>query len=101
MLRILLARKVLVLLWRVCGCIPLRSFLDHTGLDLHSTLCPCCDDETETIKHRLITCKYAHDVWSNIGCFSGSSVSGILGADGLVLLKLKIVWQAVTWSLLY
>ena len=100
MLRILLARKVLVLLWRVCGCIPLRSFLDHTGLDLHSTLCPCYDDETETIKHRIITFKYSHDVWSNIGCFSGSSMSGILGVYGLAQLKLKSVRQDVTWSLL-
>ena len=104
----LVPRKVNVFIWRLkCGRIPVRSLLDHIGIDLHSTLCPYCENAVETIDHIMITCSFACGVWSkifmwwNLGCFNGSSISEILSDDGLVSSKLKGVWQAVSWSALY
>lgn len=42
----LLLIKVSVFVWRVCkGRIHVRAELDSKGIDLHSVLCPSCDDE--------------------------------------------------------
>ncbi|GJZ76368.1 reverse transcriptase domain, reverse transcriptase zinc-binding domain protein, partial [Tanacetum coccineum] len=44
-------RKVNVFIWRLkCGRIPVRSILNHIGIDLHSKLCPCCENAVETIE---------------------------------------------------
>nr|GEX49506.1 hypothetical protein [Tanacetum cinerariifolium] len=95
-------RKVNVFIWRLkCGWIPIRSILDHIGIDLDSTLCPCCENAVETIDHIMVRCPLVPAVWSNIflwwgiGCFNGSSLSDILPSHGLVSSKLGSVWQAV------
>ncbi|GKD33697.1 putative RNA-directed DNA polymerase, eukaryota, reverse transcriptase zinc-binding domain protein [Tanacetum coccineum] len=50
-------RKVNVFIWRLkCGRIPVRSILDHIGIDLDSTLCPCCENAVETIDHIMVRC---------------------------------------------
>ncbi|GJW81895.1 putative retrotransposon protein, partial [Tanacetum coccineum] len=101
-------RKVNVFIWRLkCGQIPVRSILDHIGIDLDSTLCPCCENVVETIDHIMVRCPLVSAVWSKIflwwgiGCFNGSSLSDILPSHGLVSSKLESVWQAVIRSSLY
>ncbi|GJS39203.1 putative RNA-directed DNA polymerase [Tanacetum coccineum] len=101
-------RKVNVFIWRLkCGRIPVRSILDHIGIDLDSTLCPCCENAVETIDHIMVRCPLVSVVWSKIflwwgiGCFNGSSLSDILSSHGLVSSKLESVWQAVIRSSLY
>ncbi|GJY46363.1 peroxidase 64 [Tanacetum coccineum] len=75
-------RKVNVFIWKLkCGRIPVRSILDHIGIDLDSTLCPCCENAVETIDHIMV--RY------------------ILSSHGLVSSKLESVWQAVIRSSLY
>ncbi|GJR75014.1 putative RNA-directed DNA polymerase [Tanacetum coccineum] len=95
-------RKVNVFIWRLkCGRIPVRSILDNIGIDLDSTLCPCCENSVETIDHIMVRCPLVSAVWSKIflwwgiGCFNGSSLSDILSSHGLVSSKLESVWQAV------
>ncbi|GJU29316.1 peroxidase 64 [Tanacetum coccineum] len=101
-------RKVNVFIWRLkCGRIPVRSILDHIGIDLDSTLCPCCENAVETIDHIMVRCPLVSGVWSKnflwwgIGCFNDSSLSDILSSHGLVSSKLESVWQAVIRSSLY
>ena len=101
-------RKVNVFMWRLkCGRIPVRTLLDHIGVDLHSTLCPQCEEAVETIDHSMVRCKFLSMVWSsicawwNIGSFVGSSVDDVLNLTGIGSTKLRLYWQAVIWTSLY
>ncbi|GJQ99925.1 hypothetical protein Tco_0522910 [Tanacetum coccineum] len=84
-----------------------RSILDHIGIDLDSTLCPCYENAVETIDHIMVRFPLVSAVWSKIflwwgiGCFNGSLLSDILPSHGLVSSKLESVWQAVIQSSLY
>lgn len=40
--------------------------LDKRGIDLHSTLCPLCELEVETVNHCLGTCNNAKELWDKI-----------------------------------
>ncbi|GJX02450.1 putative RNA-directed DNA polymerase, eukaryota, reverse transcriptase zinc-binding domain protein [Tanacetum coccineum] len=101
-------RKVNVFMWRLkCGRIPVRTLLDNIGMDLHSTLCPHCEEAIETIDHSMVRCKIVCLVWSsmcawwNIGSFVASSVQDVLNLAGFGPSKLRLYWEAVIWASLY
>ncbi|GKC16931.1 reverse transcriptase domain, reverse transcriptase zinc-binding domain protein [Tanacetum coccineum] len=101
-------RKVNVFMWRLkCGRIPVRTFLDNIGMDLHSILCPHCEESIETVYHSMVRCKFVSLVWSSIcawwsiGSFDGSSVQDVLNLAGFGSSKLCLYWQAVMWTSLY
>ncbi|GKA45537.1 RNA-directed DNA polymerase, eukaryota, reverse transcriptase zinc-binding domain protein, partial [Tanacetum coccineum] len=101
-------RKVNVFMWRLkCGRIPVRTLLHNIGTDLHSTLCPHCDEAIETIDHSMVQCKFISLVWLsicawwNIGSFVGSSVHDVLNLAGFGSSKLRSYWEAVKWTSLY
>ncbi|XP_071718111.1 uncharacterized protein [Rutidosis leptorrhynchoides] len=50
-----------------------REELDKRGLDLHSVLCPLCNDVVESEEHSLILCKYAMEVWNRVFANGGIS----------------------------
>ena len=57
-------KKVNIFVWRVLkGRLPVRNELDKRGIDLNTLLCPCCDDNVETIDHALLLCNMAWSVW--------------------------------------
>nr|GEZ56084.1 putative RNA-directed DNA polymerase, eukaryota, reverse transcriptase zinc-binding domain protein [Tanacetum cinerariifolium] len=59
-------RKVNVFIWRIkYGRIPVRSILDHIGIDLDFRLCPCCENAVETIDHIRVRCSLGSAVWCN------------------------------------
>ncbi|XP_071713419.1 uncharacterized protein [Rutidosis leptorrhynchoides] len=51
----LLPQKISIFIWRASqNKLPVRTELDKRGIDLHSTRCPICDDDIETLRHTLI-----------------------------------------------
>ncbi|GJW13151.1 RNA-directed DNA polymerase, eukaryota, reverse transcriptase zinc-binding domain protein [Tanacetum coccineum] len=56
----LVPKKVNIFAWRaVRGRLPVRIELDKKGIDLHTILCPNCDEMCETIDHSLVFCNEA------------------------------------------
>ncbi|XP_071728890.1 uncharacterized protein [Rutidosis leptorrhynchoides] len=63
----LVPQKIDIFIWRAAkNKLPVRSELDKRGIDLHSTKCPVCDEDIETLHHTLISCKIAREVWDLI-----------------------------------
>ncbi|XP_071718674.1 uncharacterized protein [Rutidosis leptorrhynchoides] len=60
---LLVPKKVGIFVWRARrDRLPVLLELDKRGIDLHSVLCPLCDDEVETVNHALSSCKKA-EIW--------------------------------------
>ncbi|GJR69622.1 transposon TX1 [Tanacetum coccineum] len=60
-------KKVNIFVWRVLkGRLPVLNELDKRGIDLNTLLCPCCDENVETIDHSLLLCNMAWSVWVKI-----------------------------------
>ncbi|XP_071712823.1 uncharacterized protein [Rutidosis leptorrhynchoides] len=106
----LVPKKVEIFVWRLLKKrIPVRVELDKRGVDLHSTRCPICDDQLESVDHFLFSCNFSFDVWSRIFQWwgvnlstnhnSGQILSGTL-SSAMSSLGSKI-WQAVEWICVY
>ncbi|XP_071688100.1 uncharacterized protein [Rutidosis leptorrhynchoides] len=60
-------QKIFIFSWRVIQQkIPVRYELDKKGIDLHTILCPLCDQHIETIEHVLVNCHKANSIWSQL-----------------------------------
>lgn len=60
-------RKVNIHAWRtLLDRLPTRVSLSNKGLDIPSTLCPMCNNETESLAHVFAFCSIACKVWSSI-----------------------------------
>ncbi|GKC93798.1 RNA-directed DNA polymerase, eukaryota [Tanacetum coccineum] len=59
--------KINILAWRLINDrLPTRSNLDSRGIDLHSLLCPVCDDVIESAQHLFLHCNLACNLWSSV-----------------------------------
>ena len=59
--------KVNILAWKIkLDYLPTRFNLSRRGLDIHSILCPICENHTETSSHIFFACSVARDILSNI-----------------------------------
>lgn len=87
----------------------MRLELDKRGIDLPSTLCPCCNDEVESLDHCLISCKIANNVWDKIiewwklDIFNIGNLNEILRNMGGALSSNsnKDLWRVVVWTTCY
>ena len=56
----LIPRKINVFIWRVIHVpLPVRVALDNRGIDLDKTLCPRCNEDSETLDHCFVRCPFA------------------------------------------
>ncbi|GJU62514.1 RNA-directed DNA polymerase, eukaryota, reverse transcriptase zinc-binding domain protein [Tanacetum coccineum] len=63
----LVPKKGNIFMWRVGrGRLPDRVELDNKGIDLHTLLCPSCDEACETIDHSLVLCNEAMNIWEKL-----------------------------------
>ncbi|XP_071699889.1 uncharacterized protein [Rutidosis leptorrhynchoides] len=106
----LVPQKIGIHIWRISlNKLPVRTELDKRGIDLHSTRCPVCDDDIETLQHTFLYCKSSLDIWNRIfkwwkldhqciTCLSDLSKcpNPMLNSN----LGLSI-WQAVVWVTCY
>ncbi|GJX77884.1 F-box domain containing protein [Tanacetum coccineum] len=52
----IIPRKVSIFIWRLKQKrLPVLKWLNHIGMDLHSTMCPHCNEEEESITHCFLT----------------------------------------------
>ncbi|XP_071714134.1 uncharacterized protein [Rutidosis leptorrhynchoides] len=106
----LLPQKIGIFIWRAkLNKLPVRTELDKRGIDLHSTRCPICDNDLETLHHSLISCKHSADIWdrirkwwnlnnlyiSSLNDLSKCSNPSFNSSTGLA------IWQAVVWTSSY
>ncbi|XP_071718581.1 uncharacterized protein [Rutidosis leptorrhynchoides] len=106
----LIPQKIGIFIWRAKqNKLPLRTELDKRGIDLHSTRCPVCDDDQETLHHLLLSCKHSIEIWNrilqwwklnnlriaNLKELSKCSNPSLKSHSGLAL------WQAVVWTTCY
>ncbi|GKB77483.1 reverse transcriptase domain, reverse transcriptase zinc-binding domain protein, partial [Tanacetum coccineum] len=99
--------KVNIFVWRALkGRIPVREELDRRGIDLDTTLCPCCDSVVESCVHSLVLCNFAMSVWEKIfnwwklGNVNAFSIGEIFATNGNVVIPKysSHLWQAVIWT---
>ena len=103
----LVPKKVNIFVWRALkGRIPVREELDKRGIDLDTTLCPCCDSVVESCVHSLVLCNFAMSVWEKIfnwwkvGNVNAFSIEEMFALNGNVVIPnlSSQLWQAVIWS---
>nr|GEU29167.1 hypothetical protein [Tanacetum cinerariifolium] len=46
--------------------LPTRSNQDFRGIDLHSVLCPLCEEVTKTEEHIFVSCGIAKEIWKGL-----------------------------------
>ncbi|GJU70247.1 RNA-directed DNA polymerase, eukaryota, reverse transcriptase zinc-binding domain protein [Tanacetum coccineum] len=103
----LIQKKIKFFSWRTLRCrLPVRVELDRKGIDLHSLLCPWCDDACESIDHAILLCTEVMKVWSLVfGWWKHGNVNAFTAYDtlshngnGVVSSRNLVLWQAVIWT---
>ncbi|XP_071699700.1 uncharacterized protein [Rutidosis leptorrhynchoides] len=103
-------QKVFIFSWRVIQQkIPVRCELDKKGIDLHTILCPLCDNHIETVDHALINCQKVSSIWIQILDWwnqNNSTISNIneaiISDEGFSLNPIGAsLWQATKWITCY
>ncbi|GKC14123.1 RNA-directed DNA polymerase, eukaryota, reverse transcriptase zinc-binding domain protein [Tanacetum coccineum] len=91
--------------WRI----PVRVVLDNMGIDLHSVLCPCCEESIESLDHCFVLCPKVKPIWDRVlqwwdvgmrNLFSGEDVLNLAQANNFTGIKREI-WKGIVWSVLY
>ncbi|GJY70865.1 RNA-directed DNA polymerase, eukaryota, reverse transcriptase zinc-binding domain protein [Tanacetum coccineum] len=88
------------------GRLPVREELDKRGIDLDSTLCPCCDSMVESCVHSLVLRNFSTSVWEKVfswwklGSVNAFSIGELFSSNGNIdILDCSILlWQAVIWT---
>ncbi|PWA74178.1 reverse transcriptase zinc-binding domain-containing protein [Artemisia annua] len=87
---------------------PVRATLDDIGIDLHTLLCPSCNDIMESLDHCFVLCPKVQLVWKqvfewwgleNVGVFSVQDVLTLPGINSFNNINIER-WKAVIWSTL-
>ncbi|GKA78769.1 reverse transcriptase domain, reverse transcriptase zinc-binding domain protein [Tanacetum coccineum] len=103
----LIPQKINIFAWRtVRGRLPVRVELDKKGINLHSVLCPVCDNACESIDHGIVLCGEVMKVWSlvfgwwhlgNVNAFTAYDMLNHNGGGGMSPKNIAL-WQAVVWT---
>lgn len=103
-------KKVNVFIWRLIrDRVPVRKIIDDKGIDIHSVLCPRCNNDVESMDHCFVNCVNIKEIWMkvfkwwNLGSFTYNSVNQILDNSGNFISSRKEqeLWKAVSWCTLY
>ncbi|XP_071704497.1 uncharacterized protein [Rutidosis leptorrhynchoides] len=90
--------------------IPVRIELVKRGIDLDSTLCPCCLNETQTVDHILLQCHKVVELWNlvlnwwNLSYTITLSLEQIFDNHSFIVAPKsngKIIWQSLKWVTCY
>nr|GEV93942.1 ARID DNA-binding domain-containing protein [Tanacetum cinerariifolium] len=103
----LVPKKVNIFAWRaIHGRLPVRVELDKKGIDLHTILCPHCDEMCETIDHSIVFCNEAMKIWEkvfdwwNLQMVNVFSTKDMLrhNGDRVTSTNYKKLWQSLVWT---
>ncbi|XP_071699094.1 uncharacterized protein [Rutidosis leptorrhynchoides] len=89
--------------------LPVRTELDARGIDLHSTRCLVCDNDIETLRHLLLNCNTAKDIWErirkwwNLDHLNLNNITDIAKAHhpSFSTHTGSQIWQAIVWITCY
>ncbi|GJV17568.1 RNA-directed DNA polymerase, eukaryota, reverse transcriptase zinc-binding domain protein [Tanacetum coccineum] len=103
-------KKICVFIWRLYhGRFPVHTILNDIGIDLHTLLCPSCNDVVEPLDHCLVLCPKVQLLWKrvfewwaleNIDVFSVQDVLNLTDINSFNGID-RERWKAVIWSTLY
>nr|GEZ36853.1 RNA-directed DNA polymerase, eukaryota, reverse transcriptase zinc-binding domain protein [Tanacetum cinerariifolium] len=63
----LIPLKVNVFTWRTANQrLPTRSNIDFRGIDVHTVICPLCEEVTESEEHIFFLCGIAKEIWKGL-----------------------------------
>ncbi|GKD78323.1 RNA-directed DNA polymerase, eukaryota, reverse transcriptase zinc-binding domain protein, partial [Tanacetum coccineum] len=72
-------RKVNIFMWSLSlDRLPHRFNLSSLGLDIHSIMCPTCNEQVEFLNHVFFSCGTASNVWRLICIWSDSKIPILL-----------------------
>ncbi|GKE64956.1 RNA-directed DNA polymerase, eukaryota, reverse transcriptase zinc-binding domain protein [Tanacetum coccineum] len=75
----LVPKKVNILVWRADkDSLAIKCNLDKRCIDLHSILCPMCEEDVKSLDHLMGRCSWSHSIWNFIFKWWGFSLSGDL-----------------------
>ena len=106
----LIPKKVAILVWRVkLGRVPCRAILDKMGLDLHSTLCPRCSKEVESIDHAFFHCEEVSRIWRGVARWWNRDLGTIDSWEALLASNTGMgengnqqnLWNETIWAFIY
>ncbi|GJQ95378.1 reverse transcriptase domain, reverse transcriptase zinc-binding domain protein [Tanacetum coccineum] len=103
-------KNVCVFIWRLFhGRFPVCTILDDIGIDLHTLLCPSCNDVIESLDHFFalylkvqLVCKRVFEWWGleNMDVFSVQDILNLPGYNSFSGVD-RERWKSVIWSTLY
>ncbi|PWA39329.1 reverse transcriptase domain, Reverse transcriptase zinc-binding domain protein [Artemisia annua] len=77
----LVPSKINILAWRIRNYrLATRANLDKRGIDLHSILCPFCEEKIEDEDHLFALCTFSRNIWDLIRKWWGLDVIPLDGA---------------------
>nr|GEU40874.1 RNA-directed DNA polymerase, eukaryota, reverse transcriptase zinc-binding domain protein [Tanacetum cinerariifolium] len=103
-------KKVCIFVWHLYHRrIPVRVVLDNMGIDLHSVLCPCCEESIESSVHCSVLCLKVKPIWDRVLQWWDVGMRNLLSVeDVLNLAQTNIftgikreIWKEIVWSVLY
>ncbi|XP_071740873.1 uncharacterized protein [Rutidosis leptorrhynchoides] len=103
-------QKVFIFSWRVIQLkIPVKCELDKKGIDLHTILCPLCDQHIETVNHALINCQKVSSIWIQLLDWWNQNSSTISNINEAIISDQGFshnptrhsLWQATKWIACY
>ena len=99
----LVPKKLNIFVWRALkGRFPARVELNIRGVDLDTSLCPCCNDIVESCDYSLISCSMAMRVWEKLYNWwsIAFSISDLFAYCGNVVIPnhSMLLCQEVIWS---
>ncbi|XP_071716701.1 uncharacterized protein [Rutidosis leptorrhynchoides] len=89
--------------------IPVRCELNKKGIDLHTILCPLCDQHIETIEHVLVNCHKATLIWGLLLDWWNQNNTLISNINDVIISDQGFshnsigssIWQATKWITCY
>nr|GEY13425.1 RNA-directed DNA polymerase, eukaryota, reverse transcriptase zinc-binding domain protein [Tanacetum cinerariifolium] len=67
--------KINILAWRIRNYrLPTRANIDKRGIDIHSILCPFCEEQIEDEDHIFALCPFSRNIWDLIRKWWGLDV---------------------------
>ncbi|GJR77459.1 RNA-directed DNA polymerase, eukaryota, reverse transcriptase zinc-binding domain protein [Tanacetum coccineum] len=97
-------KKVCIFVWRLYHRrIPIRVVLDNVGIDLHSVLCPCCEESIESLDHCFVLYPKVKPIWDRVlrwwdvgmqNLFSDEDVLNLTQANIFTRIK-KEIWKGI------
>ncbi|XP_071714736.1 uncharacterized protein [Rutidosis leptorrhynchoides] len=78
-------RKLNIFLWRFrLDSLPVRGNLSAKGTEIHSIVCPVCNNEVESRDHLFFECDLARDLWHKLRVWFNVAMPSFVSWDTFI-----------------